>query len=180
MRPARHVLMQLYDQTDDCRSAGVVRGVRVAGAGAIANGAAPNRHPRSTARSDRALSGSASRADLDERDKSVESHRACQVAEVQREPERHTASGRSSESGVRSEFRGFGPLSSSCVTHGRANRMDAGPGAGVHIRSKRCICQHSKTEKTGAERRHAEEHAAAGGRDENDVIRRAGDHHRAR
>ena len=52
-------------------------------------------------------------------------------------------------------------------------------GQAFDIRSNRCICQHSKTEKTGAERRHAEEHAAAGGRDEKDVIRRAGDHHRA-
>ncbi len=141
--------------------------------------AATNRHPRSTARSDRALSGSTSRADVDERDKSVESHRARQVAEVQCEAERHTASGRRSESGVRREFRGLGPLSSSCDIHGGADRVDAGPGAGVRIRSKRGICQHSKTEETGADRRHAEEHAAAGGRDENDIGRRAGDRHRA-
>src|SRR5688572_25221653 len=104
---------------DDRGGGGVVRGLWVARAaptgtapgGAAAAGAAAYRHARSTAGSNCALSGPASRADVDERDESLESDRACRVVEVQCEPEGHRASGRSSESGIRREFRCVGPLS---------------------------------------------------------------------
>src|SRR5687768_6842431 len=97
-----------YDQTGDRCSDGGPGGMWLVGA--HANGAATNRHTRSTARADRALSGLAARANVDERDGSRESHRARQVDEVEYEAERHTASGRSGEGRVRCEFRCPGPF----------------------------------------------------------------------
>src|SRR5688572_20046369 len=60
------LLPPLYDQIDRRCSRAGAGGVRGTGANADPNGAAANRHPRSAARPDRALSGSAARADVDE------------------------------------------------------------------------------------------------------------------
>src|SRR6188508_3487448 len=85
IRVARYVLHRrngaLYDQIDHRCSRPVADGVRDAGANTNtnANAAAADRHPRDAARANRALSGFASRTDVDECDRSGEGHRARQV-----------------------------------------------------------------------------------------------------
>ena len=93
--------------------------------------------------------------------------------------ERHAASGRRGQGRVRCELRGVGALPSSRGEDGGPDRVDEGPGAGVHVRSRRRLCQHSEIEAAGEERRHPEEFATAGGRNQENVIRPGSDRHRA-
>ena len=101
------------------------------------------------------------------------------MAEGQPEAERHAASGRRGQGRVRCELRGVGALPSSRGEDGGPDRVDEGPGAGVHVRSKRGLCQHSEIEAAGEERRDPEKLAAAGGRNQDHVIWPGSDRHRA-
>ena len=73
-----------------------------------------------------------------------ENHGARQVAEGQPEAERHAAAGRRGQGRVRRELRGAGALPSSRGEDGGPDCVDEGPGAGVHVRSQRGLCQHSE------------------------------------
>ena len=101
------------------------------------------------------------------------------MAEGQPDAERHAASGRRGQGRVRCELRGVSALPSSRGEDGGPDRVDEGPGAGVHVRSKRGLCQHSEIEAAGEERRDSEELATAGGRNQDHVIRPGSDRHRA-
>ena len=140
---------------------------------------ATDRHVGPIARSDCALPRPIARADADERDRPRENHGARHVAEGQPDAERHAASGRRGQGRVRCELRGVGALPSSRGEDGGPDRVDEGPGASVHVRSKRGLCQHSEIEAAGEERWDSEEFAAAGGPNQDHVIRPGSDRHRA-